>query len=240
MTVETLPIMAHSVPVKFHDQDNFGKTVSPDDKAYEVGNLLDKIDLTSFPAGIGDTSSGSHSKLLAYQEDLNVFIADTKIEYEAKDGSKVFMHFSYKTITRKVHYEVVQNFSWGGDAPENNPHPLDDYFGPKATAERILGFAKGLMNKFRAMEGDDKERLGAFIRKLVNGIDKGFRQAMIALGPISQDIGSMVHETYDRVMKGMALMNAELSDQQKPSHTRLTYEEEVSYTTASLELSIMA
>ncbi len=45
MTVETIPIMAHSVPVKFHDQDSFRKAVSTADKTSEPGNLLDKIDL---------------------------------------------------------------------------------------------------------------------------------------------------------------------------------------------------
>jgi len=96
------------------------------------------------------------------------------------------------------------------------------------------------VNKFRTIEGDDKEKLGAFIRKLIKAIDKGFRNAMIALGPISQDIGWMIHETYDRLMKGMALLNGVLSSSQNVYQTNLSYEEKISYTTVSLEISVTA
>ena len=167
-------------------------------------------------------------------------MAETKIEYEGKDGSKVFIHFSYKAISKKVHCELIENVKGPWDTPEAHPHPLDDYFGPKAIAERILNFARGLVNKFRTMETEDKEKLRTFIRKLIKAIDKGFRDAMIALGPISQDIGMMIHETYDRVMKGMALLNGELSSAQEAYQTKLTYEEEISYTSFSLEVSVMA
>jgi len=240
MTVDTSPILACSMPVPFLDENNFWKTTPTDDKAYNARNLLDKVDLISFPTQTGGIIFGSFGKSYAYQEDLSAFMAETKIEYEDKDGSKVFIHFSYQAISRKVHYALVQNVKVAWDTPEAQPHPLDDYFGPKATAERILSFARGLVNKFRTIEGDDKEKLGAFIRKLIKAIDKGFHDAMIALGPISQDIGWMIHETYDRLMKGMALLNGELSSTQEVYQTDLSYEEKISYTTVSLEISVTA
>lgn len=61
----------------------------------------------------------------------------------------------------------------------------------------------------------------------------------MALGPIPQDIGMMIHETYDLVMKGMALLNVEPSGAKVASQIKLTYEEEISYTSASMEISIM-
>jgi hypothetical protein len=235
----TSPFLANSKSDPFVEGDSSWKATPTDDKAYEAQNLFERLDLASFPTKTGGIASGPYGKSYVYQEDLSAFMADTKIAYEGEDGSKFFIHFSYKAISRKVRYEVVQDVKWIWDSPEAHPHPLDDYFGPKATANRILSFARGLVSKFRAMEGEDKEKLAAFMRKLIKAIDKGFREAGMALGPIPQDIGMMIHETYDLVMKGMALLNVEPSGAKVASQTRLTYEEEISYTSASMEISIM-
>lgn len=240
MTVETSPILAYPMPGPLLEEDNFWKSRPADDKARESRNLLDIVDLASFPPKTGAITSGIYDRSYAYQEDVSAFMVDTKIEYEGKDGSNVFIHFSYVSISRKVHYEVAQTVRGLGDTHKAHPHPVGDYLGPKTTAERILRCAKGLANKFMAMEGDDKEKLGHFIQKLIKAIDKAFGKARQLTGAIPPHIGGMIRETYDLVMKGMALLKGELTGDQDTFQSRLVYEEEISYTSAFLEISVMA
>ena len=98
MAVDISPILAYSMPVPFLDENNFWKTTPTDDKAYNARNLLDKVDLISFPTQTGGITFGSFGKSYAYQEDLSAFMAETKIEYEDKDGSKVFIDFIYNGL----------------------------------------------------------------------------------------------------------------------------------------------
>jgi hypothetical protein len=240
MTVDTNPILAYPMAGPLLEEDNSWKATPAHDKACESQNLLDRVDLASFPPKTGSNASGIYEKSLVYQEDLSAVTADTKIEYEGKDGSNVFIHFSYVSISRKVHYVVVQTVGRLGDIPEAHPHPVRDYFGPQATAERILRCAKGLVNKFRAMEGDDKEKLGAFIQKLINAIDKAFGRTRHLIGTIPHHIGGMIHETHDLVLQGMTSLRGELLNAQGEIQTKLTYDEEIAYTSASLEISVMA
>lgn len=240
MTVNTPPIMAYPMPKGFLDENIFLKSTPTDNEAPEERDLYDKVDLALYPGTEGGKAPGYYEKSFIFHEEISTYTADTRIEYENEEGSKVFIQFSYRAISRKVHYEVVQNITGAGSPPDANPHPLNDYFGPGATADRILGFAQGLVNKFRALEGYDREKLEAFIQELIKGINKGFGEVYKVLGPVSGQIGGMINETYDRVMKGMALLEEEPSGSQVASQRTLTYEEEVSYTYASLQISVTA
>jgi len=50
----------------------------------------------------------------------------------------------------------------------------------------------------------------------------------------------MIRETYDQVMDGMAALKNALAGTQEASYAKLTYEEAIMYTSASLEISVMA
>lgn len=228
------------MPKGFLEENTFFKPPPTANGAPEARDLYDKVDLAPYPETEGGKAPGYYEKSFIFHEEISTYAADTKIEYENEEGSKVFIQFSYRAISRKVHYEVVQNITRAGSTPDAHPHPLHDYFGSGATADRILDFAQGLVHKFRALEGEDSEKLRAFIQKLIKAIDKGFGEAYKVLGAVSPQIGGMIHETYERVMKGMALQEGELSGSQVASQTTLTYEEEISYTSASLQISVMA
>lgn len=242
MTAEMIPVPGYSRPAPTPGKESFWRTAHTETGNYETPRLPDRASLDAFPTMMNPSPTGSSGTSFAYQEDISAFMSDTKIEYEGKDGSKVFIHFSYVAISKKVHYEILQNGSGIEGTPEAYPHPSGDYFGPKATADRILDFARGLVNKFRAMEGEDLEKLGNLIRELIKGIDKGFRLAEAALRVMSPRVGSMIQETRDRVMEGMARLEEEfLKDKGKgASSTHLVFEEEISYRAASLEISVIA
>ena len=74
----------------------------------------------------------------------------------------------------------------------------------------------------------------------LKAIDKAFGKARQLRGAIPPHIGGMIRETYDLVMKGMALLKGELTGDQDTFQSKLVYEEEISYTSASLEISVMA
>jgi len=211
-----------------------------DNQTKAVQALLDKVDVASFPPRTVDSIPGCYEKTLKVEEGWSVFRANTKIAYEGRDGSKVFIDFSYQAVTRKVHYEVSQSVKGLEDTPERQSHALGFYFGPNATGNRILNFAKGLVHKFMAMEGDDKEKLAAYIEKLMKAIEKGFGGLHRVSGAIPNHVIDTIRETYDQVMDGMVALKNALVGTQEASYAKLTYEEEITYTSASLEISAVA
>ncbi len=240
MNIETAPILAHFAPNLFSSANDCNKVVNHCSKAGGIKDLLDQADLTSFPPETCNTKSGGYGNLYTYHEDLSAFMVDATIEYEAKDGSKMFIHYSYKAISKNVHYEVLQNVNGTQDVSESKPQPENDYSGSEATAKRILNFAKGLVNKFRAMEGGNENKLAGYIQKLIKGVDKGFGDARKALGAIPQSVDWMINKTFDRVMKGMDKLGKDVSSSQQTPQAKLTYDEQTMYISSSIEISVMA
>jgi len=195
----------------------------------------------SIPSQIRDVSAGHPGRTsLSYQEELSFFHSDTTIEYQGEDGSRLFISYSYTAISRKVHYEMIQNAEDKTIKPEKHPHPLNDLFGAEATSGRILEFAQRLINKFRAMEGSEEYKVEKLIKKMEKGIEKGFKRALKDLREPSSKTRKMVEETFKRVMKGMNALRQGGGLPQINNEKRVTYDEEISYTTASLEIHLIA
>ncbi len=239
MNVDVNSILASVLPKTPLGDSGFSK-IPTDYQGNATPALMDKVDLASFPPKMSGVVPGSYENACVYEEDWSVFTSDTKIAYEGQDGSKMFIDFSYTSISKKVHYEVLESVKGVADKPEFHKHPMGNYFGPKATANRILQFATGLVNKFMAMEGDDKEKLAKYIQKLLKAIEKGFQGLHKAGGLIPHQIAGMVGETHDRVMNGMASLRDELTGGGGTTQNRLVYDEEITYTSTSIEISIMA
>jgi hypothetical protein len=241
MNVNMQSLLDCPMPGKSNDVAGFPKAQMAHE-AKTARTLFDKVDVSSFPPKFDDVVSGSYEKNVRYEEDLRIFMADTKIAYENQDGSKVFIDFSYQTMTRTVRYEVTQSME-GIEAEHNSErfrHPLGSYFGPNATANRILDVAQGLVHKFIAMEGHDREKLAVYINKLLKAMEKGFGGLHKATIGIPNDVTGMVRETYDKVMNGMATLQNALMGEKEAGASILTYEEEVTYTSASIEISVLA
>ena len=237
-----IPGMLHcALPDGCHNKAPLQKTQMTDlGKASQA--LFDKVDIASFPLTADNHVFGYYKKNATYEEDWRVFMADTKMAFEGQNGSKVFVDFSYQTVTRRVRYEVIESIEGheGIDRPERQGHPLGSYFGPHATADRILGFARGLVHKFIAMEGHDKEKLAAYINKLLQAIEEGFSGMHKVTKGIPYHITGMVRETYDHVMNGMDTLQNALLGTKEAGVTKLTYEENITYTSASIAISVVA
>ena len=78
------------------------------------------------------------------------------------------------------------------------------------------------------------------IEKLIKAIEKGFGDLHKVSDGIPNHITGMVRETYDKVMDGMVALKNALVGAQEASVTKLTYEEEITYSSASLEISVVA
>ncbi|MBW1763344.1 MAG: DUF5610 domain-containing protein [Deltaproteobacteria bacterium] len=135
---------------------------------------------------------------------------------------------------------MIQNAEDKTIKPEKHPHPLNDLFGAEATSGRILEFAQRLINKFRAMEGSEEYKVEKLIKKMEKGIEKGFKRALKDLREPSSKTRKMVEETFKRVMKGMNALRQGGGLPQINNEKRVTYDEEISYTTASLEIHLIA
>jgi len=201
--------------------------------------IPDSVDLSSTRGGDFLSTPAGYGISSYYQEDVSALLADIKIDYEGKDGSKFFINLSYKAMYKMVHYEVSQASSNVTATPETNPHPLDDYFSPKATSGRIIDFAKTLLGMSSAQDGKDIEKLKAFFDKLIGAIDEGFRQAKKMLGSLPGGISDMIDETHGRIIKGMDQFKDRLFDSGDSTKTT-SYYEQASYEACSMEISIEA
>jgi|GEM_PF-3208621 len=228
-------------PKTFFPPNQQTKEALPDQAGMHGSKIIpDSVDLSSIRGDNSLLAPTGYGRSSYYQEDVSTLLADIKIDYEGKDGSKFSINLSYKAMYGMVRYEVSQASSNVTATPEANPHPLDDYFGPKATSERIVDFAKTLLDTLRAQEGEDMEKLKAFFDKLISAIDEGFREARKILGLLPEGISDMIDETYDRVMNGVDQLKDRLFDSGGVATRSASYYEEVSYEATSMEISIEA
>lgn len=199
--------------------------------------LADAVNLASFQH-VDPASAPMVRQSFSYHEQIAAFSANGSLAYAGQDGTRVFVDFSIQAVTKKVRYEMVQTVDGYAKGFEDNAHPFHESLGPRATAGRIVEFARGLLSKFRAMEGSDPEKMGAFFRKLIDAIQRGFFGLDDLLNMDSETVGDMVKETLQRVMDGMAVLGEEMGGTHKPAH-RIVYEEEISYTQANVEISVV-
>jgi len=240
MTLNISQIPAYTPQTFFPPNPNTEVVSSGQDKMHGSKIIPDSVDLSSTRGDNSLLAPACYGRSCYYQEDVGALLADIKIDYEGKDGSKFSIHLSYKAMYRMVRYEVTQASQQAESLPEGNPHPLDDYFGPKATSDRIGDFAKTLLDMFRAQEDEDMEKLTAFFDKLIDAIDEGFREAKRILGILPGNIADMIDETYSRIMNGMEQLRERLFDSGGVATRSASYYEEVSYEATSMEISIEA
>ena len=199
-------------------------------------DLVDAVDLSSLPS-TDPVSFPMVRQSFSYREQIAAFTAKGTMAYSGEDGSTIFVDFSIQSVTKKVRFEMVQAADAAVYETDDDGGPSHAYLGPTATAGRIVEHAKGLLNKFRAMEGNDPERLGAFLRKLIDAIRRGFYGLDDILGTRSDRVGDLVKETFQRVMDGMSALGNEVDGKQQVR--RLVYEKEISYTTARVDVSVV-
>ncbi len=240
MTIISSLSNANSMPADFINSMEQQKEGVQNNKEFNPQKQPQTVDISSIPTQFSDINSNSIGGLFRYQEEINYSSLDTQIAFKGKDGVQMFINYSYQSISKKVQYEVAQNYKKTEDDIEVHKHPFDDYFGPKATANRILDFAKGLINKFQALEGKDNEKMEKLINDLIRGIENGFKEARKILGALPQDIAGMINETHDRIMKGINEIKQGLSGEREVQNSKITYKEEITYTKESLEISIIA
>ncbi|MCD6570491.1 MAG: DUF5610 domain-containing protein [Deltaproteobacteria bacterium] len=229
------------VPQTFFPPNHQAKEV-PSNRAKTDGSkaISDLVDLSSFQGKEASLAPSYCGNCYSYHEQVSAFQANMQVDYEGKDGSELSIHLSYKAMYRMVHYEISQTSANIESAPEANPHSLDDYFGPKETAERIVDFARELVNRFRAQEDKDMEKLRALFDKLIDAINEGFKETKRILGPLPNNIADMIDETYSRVMNGMERLEERLFDSNGVEKTTVSYHEEVTYKAASMKITIEA
>ncbi|MEA3224291.1 MAG: DUF5610 domain-containing protein [Thermodesulfobacteriota bacterium] len=240
MTLNISRIPTYTPQTFFPPNPNTEVCSSGQDKMHGSKIIPDSVDLSSIRGDNSLLAPACYGRSCYYQEDAGALLANINIDYEGEDGSKFSINLSYKTMYRVVRYEVSQASQQAESLPEDNPHPLDDYFGPKATSERIVDFAKTLLDMFGAQENEDMEKLTAFFDKLINAIDEGFREAKRILGILPNNIADMIDETYSRVMKGVDQLRDRLFDSGGVATRFAGYYEEVSYEAAPMEISIEA
>ncbi len=103
--------------------------------------------------------------------------------------------------------ELRQKLGLPEDIEDYSMEDLQDYFSPEKTAQRILGFTTSFLGAFQLnhAEEDESEQITGFGALIRDAIEKGFDEAITALGGTEQlgEIGKTIQETYDKVMQGL-------------------------------------
>lgn len=103
--------------------------------------------------------------------------------------------------------ELREKLGLPEDIEEYSMERLNDYFGPRQTAQRIIDFTTGFLGAYKLNhEGEQAaEQIRDFTSLISEGIQKGFEEAIGILGDLDElgEIGENIKKTYDLVMEGL-------------------------------------
>lgn len=114
----------------------------------------------------------------------------------------------------------VQPGAVAGGAPVADAGGVDN--SPEATAQRILSFATGFYESFKAQHGDMQQpaMTDHFLDVIKGGIEQGFKEAreiLQGLGVLQGTVASNIDKTYELIQKGLAEFRAQILPQETKS-----------------------
>jgi len=146
---------------------------------------------------------------LNYQESLFYMEEDLALNFRDSDGSIFNLTYHQEVVMRRVKVEVL---SYKGYQPVNLTEVLNDYMSPESVAGRIVDFIKALYGLYLTQNGEDEshEKFEEFFRMILEGVERGFREARALLGFIPDSVNSLIDETYNKVMEYLSTWREEM------------------------------
>lgn len=189
---------------------------------YQETSFNLKIDLNYVKAGAGSMSGSEIADALENAEDFESFVAalqtaTTQAQKEdAATGEKGEATSSAKDANnplagylddngRPMSAKQLMNNAFKNMTPDQVLNGLQDYFSPENTAGRIVDFATAFFPMSEAYKkyGDTEEARAEFGEMMRGAINKGFEQAMGALGSVPKNTQEGIDKTHELSMKGI-------------------------------------
>ncbi len=189
---------------------------------YQETSFNLKLDLNYVKAGAGGMSGSEIADALEKAEDFESFVAALQTvtaqgqqEGGAAEGGEVaaaggqdannplsgYLNDNGKPMSAKQ----LMNNAFKNLTPDQILNGLQDYFSPENTAGRIVDFATAFFPMSEAYKkyGDTEEARKEFGEMMRGAIDKGFSQAMGALGSVPKNTQEGIDKTHELAMKGL-------------------------------------
>lgn len=191
---------------------------------YQETSLNIKLDLNYVKAGAGDMSGAEIADAIGNAEDFESFVAALKDisgkagapEGEAGEAGEAaaaaaaaqgennpladYLDSNGKPLSAKQLMNNAMKSMNSGDVLKG----LQNYFSPEATAGRIVDFALAFFPMSDAYKkgGDTEESRKEFAEMMREAVNKGFDQAMGALGSVPKNTQDGIDKTHELAMKG--------------------------------------
>lgn len=188
---------------------------------YEETSFNLKLDLNYVKAGAGGMSGSEIADALEKAEDFESFVAalqsattqaksedaaGTAGEAASSSAGKNDAFSSYLDDNgRPLSAKQLMNNAFKNITPGQVLNGLQDYFSSENTAGRIVDFATAFFPMSEAYKkyGDTEEARAEFGEMMRGAINKGFEQAMGALGSVPKNTQDTVDKTHELTMKGL-------------------------------------
>jgi len=146
---------------------------------------------------------------LNYQESLFYMEEDLSLNFKDSDGSIFNLTYHREVLIKRVKVEVL---SYKGYQPVDLTSAPNDYMSPESVAGRIVDFIKALYGLYLIQNGEDesREKFEEFFQVILEGVERGFREARALLGLIPESVNSLIDETYNKVMEYLSAWREEM------------------------------
>ncbi len=191
---------------------------------------------TTNQSSTANQSEAANKKLSGYEASqqnrqlLNQQILSSSLNLSLKADNQA-LTLLFKTALERVQAEFSpsdeQIAAQPSKKPENSPYESEVDYSPKATAERIVGFATGFYQAFKERNPNDPEALTKFMEKFSGGVEKGFADAKEILKNIDKlngKVESDIEETYGLVQKGLTSFQEKIAEAEKQTTPDVTGE----------------
>jgi len=169
--------------------------------------IVDKFLGRKFMNGL----SGSYNRWgrLNYQETLFDMEEDLASHFKGSSGSIFNLTYHGEVLIKRIKVEIL---SYRRYQPVDLTAILNDYMSPESVAGRIVDFIKALYGLYLMQNGGDesREKFEEFFQMILEGVERGVREARALLGLIPEGVNSVIDETYNKVMEYLSTWREEM------------------------------
>ena len=178
-------------------------------RALEEGHtsLVDKFLGRKYMGGLHESYNRWGKSI--YEESLFYMEEDLALDFKGSSGSIFNLTHHGELLIKRVKVEVL---SYRCYRPVDLTAALNDYMSPESVAGRIVDFIKALYGLYLMQNGGDesREKFEEFFQMILEGVERGFREARALLGLIPDSVNSLIDETYNKVMEYLSAWREEM------------------------------
>ena len=146
---------------------------------------------------------------LNYEESFFYMEEDLALHFNECSGSIFNLTYHSELLIKNVKVEVL---SYKRYQSVDFTSALNDCMSPESVAGRIVDFIKALYELYLMQNGGDESRkkFEEFLQMILEGVERGFREARALLGLIPESVNTLIDETYNKMMEYLGAWREEM------------------------------